>query len=244
MHICLTGASKGIGFALCKKLLEDGHTVRAASRHIDSLQEFATKYPDRFHVRSVDISAEHEVMEWAKEIEKSGMMPDALIVNASVQEEDLKETYDHTAGKKMLRTNLEGALDCIAALHSLLQKNGHGKILAIASTAALRPSMQSAAYSASKAGLAMAMRSLRMKYGNTPVQFKTAYLGPIQTAMWEGKKKSALVPSAEQAAVALAAFLQSDGSTLYYPFLTTTLLRLTLCLPDRFFSALSKRILH
>jgi short-subunit dehydrogenase len=243
MQICLIGASKGIGFALCTKLLEDGHTVWAVSRHIDPLKEFTSKYPDRFHVHAVDISTEHEVTAWAKEIEKSNTPIDALILNASVQEADLKAAYDHDAGKKMLRTNLEGALNCIDAFHPILQKNGRGKILAIASTAALRPSMQSAGYCASKAGLAMAMRSLRMHYGSTPVQFKTAYLGPIQTAMWEGKE-SLLVPSSKSAAEALVRFLQSDRSTLYYPFLTTTLLRLTLPLPDRFFSYLSKRILH
>ena len=243
MNISLIGASKGIGFALCRTLLEDGHTVWAIARHTDALGELATHYPNRLHVRAVDIAVEHEVTEWAKDIEKSNTMIDALIVNASVQEKDLKEAYDHEAGKHMLRVNLEGTLHCIGALMPLLQKNTKSAVLAIASTAALRPSMQSAAYSASKAGIAMAMRAFRLKYGPLPVQFKTAYLGPIRTAMWEGKK-SALVPSSENAARALIRFLQSNRSTLYYPLLTTTLLRLTLPLPDRFFSALSKRILH
>ena len=243
MQICLTGASKGIGFALCKKLLEDGHTVWAAARHTETLMELQAQYPTTLVIRTIDVSVENDVTQWASELRTSGTLPDALILNASVQEDDLKESYDHTVGEKMLRTNLDGTLRCIAAFHPLFQKNGHGKILAIASTVALRPSMRSAAYSASKAGIAMAMRTLRLHYGSSPVEFKTAYLGPIATEMWEGKA-SPLDPTSESAANALAQFLKSNRTTLYYPALSTLLLRITLWLPDRFFSALSKRILH
>lgn len=244
MRICLIGASKGIGLALCKKLLEQGHSVWAIARTADAgLKELAIKYPDALDTHSLDITDERAVAQWAERMGNSNTIMDALILNASVQEPDLKETYDHNAGKKMLRVNLEGNLHCIGALLPLLQRDKGGTVLAIASTTALRPSMQSAAYSASKAGIAMAMRALRLKYGSSPVQFKTAYLGPIQTTMWEGKQ-SVLVPSPGEAASALIRFLQSNRPNLYYPKLTTTLLRMTLWLPDRFFSFMSKSILH
>ena len=107
-------------------------------------------------------------------------------------------------------------------------------------TAPLRPRSP---YAASKAGASMAFRSLDLRYAKRGVRFKVATLGPIQTAMWEGRH-SMLVPSSASAAKALAGFLSSDKASLYFPFITTTLLRLSLWLPDAFFALVSRKLLQ
>ena len=87
------------------------------------------------------------------------------------------------------------------------------------------------------------MRSLRLKYASDGMRFAEVCLGPIDTGMWEGKR-GAMVPSARDAADRIASFALSGGkSILYYPFLSTLLLRLSLCLPDALFASLSSRLL-
>ncbi|HLZ90046.1 MAG TPA: SDR family NAD(P)-dependent oxidoreductase, partial [Puia sp.] len=58
----ITGASKGLGLALVKRLLADGHQVAATSRSLEALEE-AAGYPpaDQFLPLEVDLSSEASV---------------------------------------------------------------------------------------------------------------------------------------------------------------------------------------
>ncbi len=80
-----------------------------------------------------------------------------------------------------------------------------------------------------------------MRYGRQ-IQFATVYLGPIQTPMWEGRRHW-LVPAPEKVAQVLASFIVSHKLTLYCPFISTLLLRLSLFLPDKLFASLSSKML-
>ena len=173
---------------------------------------------------------------------KQSFVPDCLILNASIQNDDLKAGYDHEAGTMTLRTNLEGALACIALfLPDFLEKR-QGRIIAIGSTVTLRPSVRSAAYAASKAGLSCALRTLRLRYAHAGISFAQVLLGPLATEMWEGKRNW-LVPTPEKAAPIIAKFVLSRKKVLYYPRITTTMLRTSLCLPDSVFAFVSTRLL-
>ena len=54
-NIIITGASRGIGFALATQLSEDGHQVLALSRNLNSLQQKAL---NNVHCLSCDIAKE------------------------------------------------------------------------------------------------------------------------------------------------------------------------------------------
>jgi short-subunit dehydrogenase len=88
----------------------------------------------------------------------------------------------------------------------------------------------------------MAFRCFDLKFASLGVRFRTVILGPMRTEMWEGKE-NALVPSAQKVAKKIVHFTVSGRTRLFYPFLTTTLLRLSLFLPDRVFALVSARVL-
>ncbi|MBI2117735.1 SDR family oxidoreductase [Candidatus Peregrinibacteria bacterium] len=106
---------------------------------------------------------------WREDMRRHAFNPDCLILNASIQNDDLKAAYDHTAGTATLRTNLEGALACISLFLPDFLEKPHSRIISIGSTVTLRPSVRSAAYAASKAGLSCALRTLALRYAPAPV---------------------------------------------------------------------------
>lgn len=243
MNICCTGISRGLGRALARELLTHGHAVWGIGRKEDELrileQELASQ---RFCWTQADVTDSASLRRWKEAMQQRAFDPDCLILNASVQHDDMLRTYDHAAGTATLRTNLEGPLACIALfLPDFLHKQ-RGSVIAIGSTVALRPSTRSAAYAASKAGLRAAIRSLRLRYAREGIRFADVVLGPIATEMWEGRR-SILVPPPARAAKAIARFVVSECATLHYPPLTTALLRASIFLPDHLFASLSSRLL-
>ena len=244
MNICVTGASRGIGAALTRHLLASGHRVWGVARDENALRVLAAATHDScFRWSRVDLFDPASLTAWGEEMRAAQFEPDMVILNAAVYLNDMEHGFDLGQAEKNFNVNLNGALRCVDLFLPEFLARKSGTFLAIASTAALRPSLLSASYAASKAGLAMAFRSLRLRFAPEGVAFKVAYLGPIATEMWEGKKKHVLIPQADEAATALAAFALSRSGTLYYPFLSTLILRLTLWMPDRWFAYLSKKFL-
>lgn len=243
MNICCTGVSRGLGRALARELLARGHAVWGIGRGENGLrileQELASQ---RFFWTQADVTDSASLQRWKEEMQQHAFDPDCLILNASVQHDDMLREYDHAAGTATLRTNLEGSLACIALFLPDFLRKRHGCIIAIGSTAALRPSSRSAAYAASKAGLRAAIRSLRLRYAREGIRFADVVLGPIATEMWEGRR-SFLVPPPAQAARAIARFVSSKRTILHYPPFTTALLRASIFLPDPLFAFLSSRLL-
>lgn len=236
MKICVIGASKGIGLSLCRVLAAAGHDVWAAARSP------IADMPQQIHRSAVDIRQMDSVRAWQQEMQAADWHPDCVVIAAGIQKEDMRQSYNNTDVHDVIDTNLEGPLRCVDVFLPEYLKTGKGSIIALCSTVALRPSTRSAAYAASKAGLAMAWRSLRARYSKEGVRFGIVYLGPVATEMWEGRK-SILVPPADAAAQSIARFIVSQKTILYSPFLLTAFFRLCTFFPDRFVISLSRWLL-
>ncbi len=242
MNICIVGASRGLGDALSWRFIQDGHTVWGIGRSAEDLRSVQKFCGPAFQWTKADITDRDSLVYWKECMKKANFSPDVIILNASVQLDDMKDGYDAALGSTVLRTNLEGSLDCLGLFLDDFLKRRRGRFVAIASTAALRPSIRSASYAASKAGLAMAFRTFRLRYPKSGVTFGTVVLGPIWTQMWEGNE-SPLVPSVATTAKDIAPFAYGTKSVLYYPVLTVLFLRLSLFLPDWLFASLSTTFL-
>ena len=72
--LLVTGASRGAGFAICKKATANGHRAIALSRNISPLKGIPNIHPF-----SVDLSLESEVVDFVKEISTSFKSIDVLL---------------------------------------------------------------------------------------------------------------------------------------------------------------------
>jgi len=62
----ITGASSGLGLALTKKVLSEGHTVVAAVRRVEVLAELTLQYPEQLLVESLDVTQIDKIQDIAK----------------------------------------------------------------------------------------------------------------------------------------------------------------------------------
>jgi NAD(P)-dependent dehydrogenase (short-subunit alcohol dehydrogenase family) len=242
MNICVTGASQGLGEELCRQMASAGDRVWGSARSRDGLEKLKMELPSQFSATQVDVRDDAQICGWAKEMTDAGFIPDAVVLNASIRQDDMVESLDTAKAQDMIDTNLQGIFRCVEAFLPLFRQRRKGDFILIASTTAMRPSVLSASYSASKAGAAMAFRAMRIRYASEGIRFRVVYLGPVATPMWEGKK-SRLVPSPKAVANRIARFVRRGGNTLYCPSLTTWLMRASLWLPDSVFSFVSNRVL-
>lgn len=82
MNCAVTGITRGIGFELCRQLLERGETVIGLSRHSTApqLKELTTKFGSKFRVVQGDVTSDKDVAEFAS----LAGATDLLINNAGV----------------------------------------------------------------------------------------------------------------------------------------------------------------
>lgn len=244
MHICITGASRGLGASLCREFVEKGHRVWGVARDAEQLQSIQKELgTDAFHFSIVDVSSISDVQRWASDMEKEGFIPDIAILNASIREKDLDQEYHFKKSEAMFKVNLQGVLYCVECLLPSMYLRNRGTFILIGSTSSLRSDISSMAYCSAKAAAVMAFRCFRRFYKSHTIRFATVTLGPIATNMWEGRKNTMLIGDPTIAAKHIATFALSGGANLFYPFFSTFLFRISLWLPDDIFARLSTKLL-
>jgi len=152
----VTGASRGIGFAIAAEIARRGHRLALLGRHPKSLEGAAQQLKSSASdVRAFvcDVRDETQVQSTVKQILDWGKRVDVLVNNAGIAVlaavQDLSEAdWDAT-----LDTNLRGAFLCAKAVipHMIEQRAGH--IINISSLAGKNAVAGASAYCASKWGL-------------------------------------------------------------------------------------------
>ncbi|TSC74947.1 MAG: oxidoreductase, short chain dehydrogenase [Parcubacteria group bacterium Gr01-1014_44] len=236
--VFITGISSGIGRALATKLVDAGLEVWGLARRKNALEELQKNLGDKLTISICDITNSGEMEKLATEMRQRNFWPDVVVLNAAVQPQDVQDSFHFDNARQAFRTNLEGSLFWISEFLPDFLKKRQGLFIAISSTSAHRPSKNFIAYPSSKAALSMAFRGLRLNFKKSGVGFSTIHFGPIATKMWQGKVNF-LVPSANQAAQFIISTFHKTPSSYFFPFLSTSMLRITKFLPDKLFNFIS-----
>lgn len=160
----LTGASSGIGKAICEVLLNMDYEIYGFGRDFSLCQNITDH--QSFHKIEMDLLDTEKLEKEIKAIAK-GIQIDLLVNCAGVGYYGLHEELSGKSISEMVRTNLEVPLLLTNLLLRKL-KESHGTILNIASITAHQSNPHGAAYGATKAGLLSFSRSLydgARKYG-------------------------------------------------------------------------------
>lgn len=192
----LTGVSSGIGRHLAKRLVGEGARVLGIARTRQSLEELQRELGrERFLFVDYDVSRlDADITPVSSLIEKEQFSPTAVILNAAVSIPDIDPDYNFKIFKKVMDTNLYGAVRWIELFLPQFQKKRNGHFIGISSIAAYHASPRKAAYTASKAALSQAFDSFRLRYLKEGIQFTTIHFGPVNTPMWDRKEFPGLLP--------------------------------------------------
>ncbi|WP_203630730.1 3-oxoacyl-[acyl-carrier-protein] reductase [Lentilactobacillus fungorum] len=151
----VTGAAKGIGLAIAKRLSNDGMTVVINSHHEltdTEKQEYAAQGFE-FDNLVGDVSNETDAEKMINDVvEKYGRI-DVLVNNAGITRDKLLSRLKLADFKAVIDTNLVGAFNMTKFAMKVMQKARTGAIVNISSISGLHGNLGQANYSASKAGL-------------------------------------------------------------------------------------------
>ena len=159
----VTGASSGIGAAICRKLCELGYEVFGFGR---TFEEGAMDGMDLFHPIVCDVLDTDRMCACVKEIALKHPVH-VLVNNAGVGYYGLHEELSPAKIRELVRTNLEAPMILTQQLLRHFKKHT-GVIINISSVTANGSNPHGCAYGATKAGLASFSRSLfdeARKYG-------------------------------------------------------------------------------
>jgi len=241
MKIFITGVSSGIGRAIAMQSAQLGHEVWGLARRRNLLEELQRDIGSALTISVADVTSVEDMTRVAAQMRQEGFIPDVVVLNAGTQLQDVEDGLVFSQVQHSLRTNVEGPLFWVAEFLPEFLKRNSGSFVAISSTAAYRPIKDFVAYPATKTALSMAFRGLRLNFADSAVVFSTVHLGPVATDMWKGKI-SFLVASRDEAARFIISIFRKRSSSYFFPFLSTSLLRMTNFLPDGVFSFVSRML--
>lgn len=221
-NVLITGVSSGLGLALARLYLAKGERVWGVDK------QGAPDLPLRFSL--CDVSDFSQVAAAAEQMRQDSFLPDVAILNAGINISGPADGFSLEYFKKVLDTNLKGALSWVEIFLPQFRQRGHGHFVAISSLSAYHATPRSAAYCASKTALRLAFESLRTQFQPRGIDFTTAILGFMKTGMTANRKPTPMGATAEEAARKVAQAVARRRRQIHYPlFLTGAALALVHC---------------
>lgn len=192
----VTGASKGIGRAICLELAKAGATVSLLARQSEALrettQEVQSISPNSFAV-ACDLANPDMVAQSATEILSSVSQLDGLVHNAGdIHPIQPLFKADPSQWSRSMMVNLVGVQHLTQALHPSMKGAHRVRVTTISSGAALRPLASWSAYCTAKAGLDMWTRCLADEGASENITAVSVAPGIVDTAMQEAIRSAPL----------------------------------------------------
>ncbi|EON31502.1 Short-chain alcohol dehydrogenase [Gordonia terrae C-6] len=169
-NIVITGASSGIGAATAARLAADGHRVFLGARRTDRLEQLVKSIAAHGGVasfRELDVTDASDVQGFVDTAGAEFGRIDALINNAGVMPLSPLAALKIDEWDRMIDVNIRGVLHGIAAALPVMQEQGGGHIVNIASVGAWEVPPTSAVYSATKFAVRAITDGLRIETDGT-----------------------------------------------------------------------------
>lgn len=185
----VTGAAKGIGRAIAKKLAKLGANVVINYRNNEEealklLEEIKAIGGSGIIVKA-DISNFSDAETLIKRAQEEFGSIDILVNNAGITKDNLILRMKEEDFDKVIDTNLKGVFNCIKHVTPIMIKQRSGKIVNISSVVGVSGNAGQSNYAAAKAGIIGLTKSLAKELGSRGINVNAVAPGFIQTDMTE-----------------------------------------------------------
>lgn len=175
--IVVTGASKGLGRAICERLIAKNISVLGLARNVEDLP---------FSSLSCDVSSYNSVKAIAQQLKKDRAKITGLINAAGIASMNLAVTTPQSVVQRIINTNLLGTIYCCQLIAPLMLRNKEGSIINFSTIAVALGLKGESVYAASKAGVEGFTRSFAREMADFNVRVNCIAPGPIDTNLLKG----------------------------------------------------------
>lgn len=186
MNILVSGASRGVGLAICIVLLKQGHTVYAISRiQSEELKSLENEFAGKLFFKSVDLSESNQVHTTVfKEFISNKIVLHGFVNNAAMAYDDIITNLNLGKLEEMYQTNVFSPMMLTKyAIRNMLFNKTKGSIIHISSISAHTGYKGLAMYASSKAALEAFSKNTAREWGGLGIRSNVIVPGFMETAM-------------------------------------------------------------
>jgi len=175
--IVVTGASRGLGKAICDRLLSKGMPVFGLARNVDGLG---------FPSMACDVSSYDAVKAVTQRLKADRITISGLVNAAGIASMNLAVTTPPSVSQNIIHTNLLGTIYCCQLIVPLMLRNKVGSVINFSTIAVALGLKGESIYAASKAGVEGFTRSFAREVADFNVNVNCIAPGPINTNLLTG----------------------------------------------------------
>ena len=181
----VTGAARGIGLASAQWFLDHGYRVVRLDNDAPTLSASSRAFAHLPTLLDVvcDVSQPAQVDAAVSTILNHFGRVDALVNNAGVAVFKPIGQTSFEEWRHVMGTNLDGVFLCTQAVVPVMQRQGGGAVVNIASISGLRASTLRVAYGTSKAAVVHLTKQQAVEYGQVGIRVNAIAPGPVETEM-------------------------------------------------------------
>lgn len=187
--ILVTGASRGLGAAICERLVAQGRDVIGLARNGGD-----RGYP----IRICDVTSYDSWRQLAKDLRSEQVEVEALINAAGVASMNLAVTTPEHVTRRVIETNLLGTIFGCQAIAPLMIRRKSGTIVNFSTIAVQLGLKGESVYVASKAGVEGFSRSFAREMADFGITVNCVAPGPIRTDLLRGVSDAQIGAIVEQ----------------------------------------------
>lgn len=190
----VTGASRGIGRAVARRLAGAGARVYLAARDEAALNAVAGEIREEggdARGARMDLRDPEEVQRVVRDILEGDGRIDVLVNNAGLRRDKLLVRIRPEDWEDVLAVNLTGAFHCLRNVVTGMSRQRYGRIVNVTSVVAFTGNAGQANYAAAKAGLVGLTKSAAREYASRGVTVNAVAPGFVETEMLAGMEARA-----------------------------------------------------
>nr|WP_302627640.1 3-oxoacyl-[acyl-carrier-protein] reductase [uncultured Eubacterium sp.] len=186
----VTGASRGIGAAVAKKLASLGATVivnyACSKDKADETVREITQNGGKAVAMKCDISDFEMCQQFINNVHNEFGSVDILVNNAGITRDGICMIMKEEDFDAVINTNLKGTFNCIRFTSKIMMKQRYGKIINMASVSGVSGNAGQVNYSSAKAGVIGMTKSIAKELASRNINVNAVAPGFIETDMTRG----------------------------------------------------------
>jgi len=215
--VVVTGASKGLGLAICERLLKEDYKVVAINRsETTEFTKLQSTYTETLFCESYDFNDTDNIQVLVRKITKAHGSIYGLVNNAALGHDGVLGTMHESQIKELIAVNVTAPIILTKYVSRSMLIKLQGRVINIGSIIASTGFNGLSVYGATKASLSGFTKSLARELGKAKITVNTIAPGYMKTAMTSGLEGEKLKSIERRSPLGHLATVEDVAGTVNY----------------------------